>query len=97
MGFDTDVATGLRFGTNATLLQVAAGVIAGWSQLGRTRGVHFVEDLDPREFVRDVSELLGRRSYFMTAPRFPSLLRSVSAGRRPSNVPAKRQHSAHGG
>jgi hypothetical protein len=59
MGFDTDVATGLRFGTNATLLQVAAGVIAGWSQLGRTRGVHFVEDLDPREFVRDVSELLG--------------------------------------
>lgn len=59
MGFDTDVATGLRFDTNATLLQVAAGVIAGWSQLGRTGGVHFVEDLDPREFVRDVSDLLG--------------------------------------
>jgi hypothetical protein len=59
MGFDTDVATGLRFGTNATQLQVAAGVIAGWSQLGRTRGIHFVEDLDSREFVRVVTELLG--------------------------------------
>jgi hypothetical protein len=59
MGFDTDVATGLRFGTNATQLQVAAGVIAGWSQLGRTRGIHFVEDLDSREFVRVVSGLLG--------------------------------------
>ena len=49
----------MRFGTNATQLQVAAGVIAGWSQLGRTRGIHFVEDLDPRQFMRTIAEVLG--------------------------------------
>jgi hypothetical protein len=31
-------------GTNATQLQVAAGVVAGWSQLGSRKGIHFVED-----------------------------------------------------
>src|SRR5690606_36647994 len=35
MGFETDVELGLRYGTNATQLQVAAGVLAGWAQLGR--------------------------------------------------------------
>jgi homospermidine synthase len=59
MGFDTDVATGLAFGTNATQLQVAAGVLAGWSQLGQRRGIHFVEDLDWREFLASASEVLG--------------------------------------
>lgn len=59
MGFDTDVASGLRLGTNATQLQVAAGVLAGWAQLGRRTGIHFVEDLDCRAFVRAASEILG--------------------------------------
>jgi saccharopine dehydrogenase-like NADP-dependent oxidoreductase len=59
MGFDTPVDLGLTFGTNATQLQVAAGVLAGWSQLGRRRGIHFVEDLDCREFVRAASDVLG--------------------------------------
>jgi homospermidine synthase len=59
MGFDTPVGLGLTFGTNATQLQVAAGVLAGWSQLGRRRGIHFVEDLDCREFVRAASDVLG--------------------------------------
>jgi homospermidine synthase len=59
MGFDTDVIQGLDMGTNATQLQVAAGVLAGWSQLGRQKGIHFVEDLDHRQFVNVASEVLG--------------------------------------
>jgi saccharopine dehydrogenase-like NADP-dependent oxidoreductase len=59
MGFDTTVEAGLTFGTNATQLQVAAGVLAGWSQLGRRKGLHFVEDLDSREFIRTASAVLG--------------------------------------
>lgn len=59
MGFDTDTALGLKLGTNATQLQVAAGVLAGWTQLGRCKGIHFVEDLDCHEFVRIASQVLG--------------------------------------
>lgn len=59
MGFDTDMTVGLSMGTNATQLQVAAGVLAGWSQLGSRKGIHFVEDLDSLEFVRAASEVLG--------------------------------------
>ena len=36
-----------------------AGVLAGWSQLGSRKGIHFVEDLDSPEFVRVASEVLG--------------------------------------
>ena len=59
MGFETDVAAGLALGTNATQLQVGAGVLAGWTQLGRRTGIHFVEDLDWREFLDVAGELLG--------------------------------------
>ena len=59
LGFRTDVAAGLAFGTNATQLQVAAGVLAGWSQLGKRPGIHFVEDLDWREFLGVVTCVLG--------------------------------------
>jgi saccharopine dehydrogenase-like NADP-dependent oxidoreductase len=59
MGFDTDMSLGLQVGTNATQLQVAAGVVAGWSQLGSRKGIHFVEDLDWRRFIDVVSEVLG--------------------------------------
>ncbi len=58
-GFDTDVATGLALGTNATQLQVAAGIVAGWSQLGRRKGIHFVENLDCAQFVDVATAVLG--------------------------------------
>lgn len=59
MGFDTDVSVGLRLGSNATQLQVAAGVIAGWAQLGARTGIHFVEDLDWRRFLQTAHDVLG--------------------------------------
>jgi homospermidine synthase len=59
MGYRTEVATGLEYGTNATQLQVAAGVLAGWSQLGTREGIHFVEDLNWREFLRIAQQVLG--------------------------------------
>jgi homospermidine synthase len=59
LGFDTDVSAGLALGTNATQLQVAAGVLAGWTQLGNREGIHFVEKLDWREFLSVVGEVLS--------------------------------------
>jgi homospermidine synthase len=59
LGFDTDVGAGLALGTNATQLQVAAGVLAGWTQLGRRVGIHFVEKLDWQGFLGVVGEVLG--------------------------------------
>ncbi len=59
MGFDTAVGAGLRLGTNATQLQVAAGVLAGWAQLGTRKGIHFVEDLDCRAYLDTAVEVLG--------------------------------------
>ncbi|HEY8507721.1 MAG TPA: hypothetical protein VIL32_05140 [Steroidobacteraceae bacterium] len=59
MGLRTDVTAGLKLGTNATLLQVAAGVLAGWNQLGTRAGIHFVEHLDWRAFMRVVYQVLG--------------------------------------
>jgi hypothetical protein len=58
-GFDTAVADALRWGTNATLLQVAAGVLAGWTQLGRRAGVHVVEDLDHDAYLDVACDVLG--------------------------------------
>lgn len=59
LGFDTDVSAGLALGTNATQLQVAAGVLAGWTQLGSRVGIHFVEQLDRQVFLGVVGEVLG--------------------------------------
>lgn len=59
LGYDTAVEQGLRYGTNATELQVAAGVLAGWEQLGRVAGVHTVEELDGERYLAHVSALLG--------------------------------------
>ena len=64
MGFDTDVSQGSPYRTNATELQVAAGVIAGWKQLDREPGIHFVEDLDWRRFLGTASEILGQPVIF---------------------------------
>lgn len=59
MGFDTDVSAGARFDTNATELQVATGVLAGLSQLGLRKGLHFVEDLDWSRYLATVTQVLG--------------------------------------
>lgn len=59
MGFETDVELGLRYGTNATQLQVAAGVLAGWAQLGTRTGIHFVEDLDCNAVLEVAGAVLG--------------------------------------
>lgn len=59
LGYDTAVEQGLYYGTNATELQVAAGVLAGWDQLGWVPGVHTVEELDGARYLEYVSALLG--------------------------------------
>jgi homospermidine synthase len=58
-GFDTDAVAAARFDTNATLLQVAAGVVAGWHRLGDGTGVHFIEELDTAAVVADASAIIG--------------------------------------
>lgn len=59
MGFSTDVEKGRRFGSNATELQVAAGVLAGWMQLEGAPGIHLVEEIDRRAFLAAAIEILG--------------------------------------
>jgi homospermidine synthase len=59
LGFHNDIRDGLRWGTNATELQAAAGVLAGWSRLGERQGVHVVEDLDWRAYLGVVESVLG--------------------------------------
>ncbi|MBX7080658.1 MAG: homospermidine synthase [Nannocystaceae bacterium] len=58
-GFETDCADAAAWGTNATLLQVAAGVLAGWLQLDEIEGVRTVEALDTVRYVDDVAAVLG--------------------------------------
>lgn len=72
IGYEVDVRDALRLGTTATQLQVAAGVVAGWAQLGRRAGIHFVEDLDWSEHVARVEELLGPPAV-VHDPRAPAL------------------------
>lgn len=69
-GFETSVAEGARFATNATLLQTATGVLAGWSLLGMRRGVHLVEELDWREYLAFAESVLGPRQVHL-APAAP--------------------------
>jgi len=86
MGFRTDVSEGLAFGTNATELQVAAGVLAGWTQLGRRRGISFVEDLDWKQFLRVAAAVLGPPLVVHDVCAPPRLLadRAVRPSVRPS-------------
>lgn len=64
VGFATDVELGLRYGTNATQLQVAAGLLSGWGMLGTFRGVKVVEELPWRPYLARVEQVLGpRRSH----------------------------------
>jgi homospermidine synthase len=74
MGFRTDVAAGLALGTNATQLQVAAGVLAGWSQIGTRSGILFVEDLDWHAYLDTAIEVLGAPIVVHDAGAPPMLL-----------------------
>lgn len=80
MGFDTDVSVGAHFGSNATELQVATGVLAGWRQLGLRRGIHFVEDLNWRSFLNVARDVLGPPHivYDPKAPFLPLVEREVT-------------------
>jgi homospermidine synthase len=81
MGFRTEVASGLAYGTNATQLQVAAGVLAGWSQLGTRAGIHFVEDLKWRDFLRIAQQVLGPPLVVHDELAAPRALRERVVGR----------------
>lgn len=59
LGHEVAAEAGQPLGTGATHLQVAAGVLAGWSQLGARAGLHLVEELDWRIYHEAVQELLG--------------------------------------
>jgi hypothetical protein len=61
IGYETPVTAGSRYGTNATLLQTAAGMLAGWTLLGTRPGIHLVEELDWREHLAIVEQILGPR------------------------------------
>ncbi|MGI5863955.1 MAG: saccharopine dehydrogenase NADP-binding domain-containing protein [Myxococcales bacterium] len=64
LGYDVPVAAGLPLGTGATHLQVAAGVLAGWTQLGARSGLHLVEELDWRSYHDSVNAVLGPAEVF---------------------------------
>lgn len=83
MGWATDARFAVRFGTNATEFQVAAGVLAGWSQLAGPPGVRFVEELDVRRCIADASLLLGEPEVHLdpAAPPLPLAARRVMANR----------------
>jgi saccharopine dehydrogenase-like NADP-dependent oxidoreductase len=87
VGFDTDAEQGRTYGTNATELQVAAGVVAGWRQLGRIHGLHTVEELDSRALLDDAQSILGQvvEHHDPRAPVMP--LRSRRARTMPVAAP----------
>jgi hypothetical protein len=59
IGYEHAAAT--RGAGNGTLLQAAAGVLAGWTQLGVRRGIHSVDQLDVPAYLASVESLLGPR------------------------------------
>ncbi|HEX6201513.1 MAG TPA: hypothetical protein VF100_00840, partial [Thermoanaerobaculia bacterium] len=81
LGFENGAAEGREWGTNPTLLQVAAGVVAGLEQLGERRGIHLVEELDHHRFLDAVAAILGppRVHYDPAAHPVPLLARRVTA------------------
>ncbi|GAO03446.1 homospermidine synthase [Anaeromyxobacter sp. PSR-1] len=88
IGYDVGAAAAGRLGTGATQLQVAAGVAAGWAQLGRRRGLHFVEDLDWREHLARVDALLGRALVVHDPHAPPRTLAERRVGAAPAEVAA---------
>jgi homospermidine synthase len=60
IGWQTSIEQARAWSTNATLLQVAAGVLAGWSLLGRIGpGVYLPEDLDSERLLAVAEQILG--------------------------------------
>jgi homospermidine synthase len=60
LGWQTSIEHARKYATNATLLQVAAGVIAGWSELGRSApGVYLPEELDSGRTLAVAEQILG--------------------------------------
>lgn len=60
IGWETPVELGRRYSSNATLLQVAAGVIAGWTLAQRLEpGIWLPEELDSRRALGLAGEILG--------------------------------------
>jgi hypothetical protein len=60
IGWQTAVADALPYSTNATLLQVSAGVLAGWHELRRAApGIYLPEDLDSARTLALAEQLLG--------------------------------------
>ncbi|HLT36321.1 MAG TPA: homospermidine synthase [Enhygromyxa sp.] len=60
IGWETPVELGRQYSSNATLLQVAAGVIVGWTLAQRLDpGIYLPEDLDTRRALGLAAEILG--------------------------------------
>ncbi|MEZ4452888.1 MAG: hypothetical protein R3B09_25745 [Nannocystaceae bacterium] len=83
VGIETAQGEARRYGTNATELQVAAGVLAGWRQLGERPGIHTTEELDHRRYLRDIEAVLGP-ALVVDDPEAPTRpLRERTVWRRP--------------
>jgi hypothetical protein len=59
---------------NGTLLQAAAGVLAGWSLLGSRPGIHSVDELDPDIYLSRVESILGPRRIVHAPAAIPRAL-----------------------
>ena len=60
IGWETPVSLGRRYASNATLLQVAAGVIVGWTLAAELEpGIWLPEDLDSARALELACEILG--------------------------------------
>ncbi|KIG18843.1 Homospermidine synthase-like protein [Enhygromyxa salina] len=82
IGWQTAVADALPYSTNATLLQVSAGVLAGWHELRRAApGIYLPEDLDSQRTLGLAEQLLGPPQVIWdrTAPARSVAARRVSA------------------
>lgn len=83
IGWETPVELGRRWSSNATLLQVAAGVIVGWTMAERLEpGIWLPEDLDSRHALGLASEILGppRAIWDPSAPVVAVRDRRIDAG-----------------
>jgi homospermidine synthase len=80
IGWETPVELGRQYSSNATLLQVATGVIVGWTLAARLGpGIWLPEDLDSARALGLASELLGplKVVWDRDAPALPVLDRRV--------------------
>jgi saccharopine dehydrogenase-like NADP-dependent oxidoreductase len=64
----------VRGAGNGTLLQIAAGVLAGWALLGSRTGIHTVDDLDVHAYLASVETVLGPRALAYVHAAIPRTL-----------------------